>query len=243
MSFHIPSLQEFISFARVNPFIRSDRFVVNFSVPTALNYYNGNDIRDIDMLCEEAAFQGKTIGTRTLRINALNEYRAHTADYMGDSITFQFLTDINWKARKFFDAWLNECVTDAKTRRVGFYQDYVCNEIKIGSLVPVTNLSEPTAVSNFNTVEGSAEQIVWGMKLVEAFPKAINVQQVSYSNQSYIRLNVTFNYKYWEPIDTQGDLQKTNTNVTSDEFNNLVAGIRPTLVSRPPTIQTFNVFG
>jgi hypothetical protein len=209
---NIPTLQEFIALAR-GGFSRADRFVVNFNVPPALPgasaFYN---LRDFSMLCEEAAFPGKTIGTRTLRINALNEQRAHTVDYMGDSITFQFIVDLNWSVRRFFEDWMNVCVGNETvtgdrpsiTREVGYYQDYISN-ISINSLIPrhdgvssFTQLDkstqyEPSDVSVTQPPEVSNFQ----MNLYEAWPRNMNVQQVSYGSQTFHRLNITFTYKYY----------------------------------------------
>lgn len=222
MSFYIPSLQQFIALGKTVHFARKNRFVVNFDKPRGLVNYSNDDVKNIILLCEEAALQGKTLGTRTLRINALNEYRAQTADYMGDSITFQFLTDLNWTARKFFDAWLNLCVQDHNTRTVGYYDDYI-STIRIASLTPFHPATEGE--------EGiQSEKAVWGMQLFEAFPRAINVQQVANTDEGYLRLNVTFSYKYWEPID--------NTDIP------VQSSARPDNTALPTfQIPNFNIFG
>jgi hypothetical protein len=128
---YIPTLQDFIALVRQNPFSRVDRFLVNFGMPKALANTNSETVRNMSLLCEEASIPGRTIGTRTLRINGLNEQRAHTMDFMGDSIKFTFLVNVEWKIRTFFDMWMTFCVGGVASRNthppreVGFYQDYI----------------------------------------------------------------------------------------------------------------------
>jgi hypothetical protein len=209
---HIPTLQQFITLGR-GGFSRADRFVVNFYRPRVLEKNpNYGDLRDISMLCEEAAFPGKTIGTRTLRVNALNEQRAHTVDFMGDTITFQFICDIDWRVRKFFEDWMHGCVGDETqqfiSREVGFYDDYK-SKVSITALVPRYDgpvASSPASI--LDKIKGrtprvpnenqSPETATFQMDLYEAWPRNMNVQQLSYNNQTFHRLNVAFTYKYYQ---------------------------------------------
>lgn len=241
----IPTLQEFIAFGRNVHFARSNRYYVQMGLPQALvGQVSSEDIRNANMLCEEAAFPGSVINTRTLRINGLNEQRAVGRDYMGDEINFQFLSDLGWKTRDLFDAWMEACAGPHYFREVSFYNDYVA-PIEIYALAPirtavprfiamgfnandikniaykfigttpisndikkivgkVVNKSKPVAEAAeiIDELGGDdrAEIPVWGMRLVEAWPRMLNVQQLSYSQEDYLRLNMTFTFKYWEKI-------------------------------------------
>jgi hypothetical protein len=142
---NIGTLQEFMALVKRNGLARTDRFVVNFAVP-----------QDVILLCEEASFPGKTIDTRTLRINGLSEQRAHTKNYGGD-LTLTFLVDNSWGVRDVFEAWMETCIGAGSTtdsiqpaayREVGFYSDYV-NDITITALTPVgSNTPLPPIPSN-----------------------------------------------------------------------------------------------
>jgi len=140
-----PSLQEFIALAKKASFSRTDRFQVEFSVPPAMPASNWNS-RDLALLCEETVFPGKVLRTRDLRINALTERRAHTLDYLGDSVGFTFLVDTSWQTRLFFETWLQLCIGSSPTseasakvrplREVEFYNNYI-QDIKITALTPI----------------------------------------------------------------------------------------------------------
>lgn len=134
----IPTLNDFLAMARSRNFSRTDRFLVHFNLPAGLADEFGSDITDLTLMCEEAAFPGKTITPRPLRINGMTENRAHTVDYMGDSITFQFLVDSTWLPRRVMERWMQLCVDGPESsREVGFYQDYI-STINIYALVPAT---------------------------------------------------------------------------------------------------------
>lgn len=197
-----PTLQDFIALGRAG-FARTDRFVVVFTAPPGLP---GGDMRSFSMLCEEAAFPGKVVGTRTLRINALNEQRAHTIDFMGDTITFQFIVDLNWRVRQFFENWIDLCVgnqnTTSVSREVGYYSDYI-QKISVYALAPSLDPENPD-ISTYQ------------LDLYEAWPRNMNVQQISYNNTTYHRLNVTFTYKYWKSIYTGEDARVYIPSETTD---------------------------
>ena len=144
---YIPTLQQFIALSKRNGFARTDRFAVAFFPPALLS--DGPwDVRDIALLCEDASFPTKTLNTRTLRIHGLNEQRAHTLDYGGESISFTFIVDQSWQTRLFFEEWMRLCigrsVNDAPLgpsvptplREVEFYDNYV-SRIQISSFAPM----------------------------------------------------------------------------------------------------------
>ena len=181
---YIPTLQDFIALGSNTNFARTDKFVVNFIKPTGMVDYQQAQVPFIlSMVCEEASFPGKTISTRELRINALTETRAQAIDY-GGTIAFTFLTDYAFTARNFFDTWQSLCIDDT-TRQVSFYDDYV-STISIASLHPLQNL--PNNLDSYP---------VWAMEIHEAWPVKVDAQQVSYSTQQFLRLNVEFAFKYW----------------------------------------------
>lgn len=241
----IPTLEQFLTLIRNKNLSRMERFFV--SLPVTLG-------RNLTLLCEEAAIPGKTITPRTLRINGLNEYRPETADYMGESITLQFLIDSDWEPRYAMEEWMKRCISDPRLgREVSFYDDYAF-DITLYALMPagipgekLANWSPTQADFNLRSqlpkswTEGKTgfllnkainagkrkidqvttkaktqlfgaiaplanplieafrdtETIVYSIKLIECWPKNINVMPVSYSNPGVHRMNVTFTYKYW----------------------------------------------
>jgi len=127
----IPTLEQFIALVKNKNLARTERFFVDFSIPDA----DSNKVRDLSLLCDEAALPGKKITTRTLRINGLDEYRAHTVDYDGE-ITLGFLIDTDWTAKLLMEKWMHSCVDRTAGRReVGFYNDYA-HMISMYALMP-----------------------------------------------------------------------------------------------------------
>jgi len=122
----VPTLEQFISFVKTKGLARQERFFVQIS---------GLD-RDLTLLCDEASLPGKNIAVRTLRINGMDEYRASTVDYGGNSITLSFIIDTSWTARQAMEEWMTTCVSSRmEGNEVGFYSDYV-KRIGLYALVP-----------------------------------------------------------------------------------------------------------
>lgn len=192
----VPKLQDFIALGKSVSFARTDKFVANFTAPKGMNGYGGTETQvpfKLSMVCEDATFPGKTIGTRELRINALTERRAQAIDY-GGTIAFTFIVDYQFTAKNFFDTWQSLCVSD-KTRQVSFYDDYV-STISVASLFP-----------NVDSGDGVDSAPVWVIEIREAWPVKVDPIQLSYSQQQFLRLNVEFAFKSWER-DTQFTLKK-----------------------------------
>jgi hypothetical protein len=255
----VPTLDQFLTLIKTKNLARMERFFVTF--PSIV----GSNGREMTLLCEEAALPGKTISPRTFRINGLNEYRAETVDFMGDSITLQFLIDTDWIARHAMEEWMNQCVsppggkynvsskTTTSGREVSFYTDYA-KDIVLHALVPAGIPGEklanwsPTQADfdlkkqlpkswtegkpglllnkalNFGKTKidraatkaktqlfgaiaplanplieafRDTETIAFSIKLVECWPKSINIMPLSWNNPGVHRMNVTFTYKYW----------------------------------------------
>lgn len=191
----LTGLEEFIALGKQTHFARADRFQVNIKLPPALSEFDTSHTRNLSLLCENTTLPGKTIGARSLRINGVNEQRAHTADY-GDNISFDFIVDLSWTPRRLFEKWLELCVTDVAgtdgirgAREVGYYTDYI-SEVDIITLKP--NLSDE-----------NPDSATYKVTLYEAWPISITSQALSYNSQTFIRLTATFVYKYWtsEAID------------------------------------------
>ena len=154
----VPTLEQFLALVKTSGLARQERFFVQFY---NLQY---DAMKDLALLCDEASLPGKTITTRTLRINGMDEYRAQTADYGGNSITLSFIIDTSWTARKAMEGWMNTCISSRMTgNEVGFYSDYV-KDIELHTLVPAGIPGE--ALLNFSPtnsdfgIKAAAEGII-----------------------------------------------------------------------------------
>jgi hypothetical protein len=125
----VPTLDQFIAFVKTQNLARQERFFAQF-------YNIGLGGIDLALLCHQASFPGKNIGTRTLRINGLNRTFAQTVDYMGDSITLEFLVDTDFTPRLIMEQWMEECVSNFEDgHEVGYYENYV-RDISLHALAP-----------------------------------------------------------------------------------------------------------
>ena len=177
---HIPTLQEFIALSKRNGFSRTDRFAVGIFPPSTMS--DGPwDLKDLALLCEEASFPTKTLNTRTLRIHGLNEQRAHTLDYGGESISLTFLVDQSWQTRLFFEEWMRLCIgrsvnndtlgirnANGPLREVEFYDNYI-STIQIyafapmGSDIPLPPISTNGLLSSANLLSSAKAFVTSGL--------------------------------------------------------------------------------
>lgn len=196
----LPNLQDFLGLARRRGFARRNRYLVEFFPPILRSGTSGafsalrNAANDISLLCEEANFPGKSITTRSLRINALSEQRAHLVDYKNKEINFKFITDTTWQAKSFFDTWMAQAVNPMENatsnpREVGFYKDYA-GKINIYSLTPIF---EEDNTQNVETP-------IYGVTLHEAWPVSLEAQNMATGAENYHRLSVGITFKWWESI-------------------------------------------
>ena len=195
----IPNLLDYIGLARTRGFARKNRYLVEFFPPIistvagsfpALRSANN----DISLLCEEANFPGKSITTRTLRINSLSEQRAHTVDYKNKEINFRFIIDTSWQAKFFFDNWMRQAINPieegvVKPREVGYYNEYA-GKVNIYSLNPIF---EQDSIRN-------VEEPLYGVTLHEAWPISLDAQNMGTGAENYHRLGVGMTFKWWESI-------------------------------------------
>lgn len=142
----VPTLDEFLSYVKVNNLARQERFFTEISCPVGLEFSNVQQ-RNFGLLCEQAALPGKNITTKTVRINGLDERRAAGVDYMGDNITLQFLIDKDYNPKKMIDEWMDYCVTGYGARsylsgesvrgrnEIEYYNDYI-GTIHLIALMP-----------------------------------------------------------------------------------------------------------
>lgn len=213
----IPNLQDFLGLARTRGFARKNRYLVEFFPPirsssvgsfSALRNLNN----EISLLCEEASFPGKSIVTRSLRINALSEQRAHTVDYKNKEINFKFIIDTKWQAKFFFDTWMAQAINpmrerESNPREVGYYNDYA-GQIKIYSLNPIFQTDNTSNV----------EEPLYGITLHEAWPISLEAQNMETGAENFHRLNVGVTFKWWDEITTE----EPSTPLTNSIIRNIL---------------------
>lgn len=198
------SISDFISQVKKTDFARSNRYEIGFTYPELMQGHytsQGETPRLISMFAEDIIFPGLLLGTRAYRINNLNEQRATSIDFGGDSITFNFLIDGSWAVKDFFGDWMRKIV-DPVTRQLKYPDEYYA-EIHLYAL-------------------NNQDEVVAHWQIDDAFPRSIAPVTASSTNAQVLRLPVTFAYKRWRTIggyDPEGNPLRYNEDPQFDAEN------------------------
>lgn len=192
------TIADFLARVRETDFARASRFEVRFQTPGVLGV--GGDTKEISLMVEDGLFPGILVGTRQVRINNLNEQRANVIDFGGDAITFTFLVDTTWAAKRFFQDWMTSIVNPI-SRYLSYPSEYYSN-ITLVSL----NLKD---------------EVIAEWEIIDAFPRSMAPISVSSTNSEVLRMPVTFAYKKWISIGQNGE---PNSESESDYINDNIVG-------------------
>lgn len=164
------SLNRFLSQVRSSDLARSNRFEVTLSSPV------GGD-RLPSLLCEEAQVPGLQALYSPTKIGMWTENRVHGLEFFGESAAFTFYCDTDWNVRSYFENWMAE-VANPVTKEPNYYDNFV------GTVT----------VKALNRRDDDTKQ--W--KMVDAFPRLLNITPVAHGGEGIVRVNVTFAFRSWE---------------------------------------------
>ncbi len=179
--------KDFIAEIKTKGIARINRFTVDLSPPRALQ----ENTKRMLLFCEKASLPGVNFATTANR--SYGETREVVYDRMFDPVTLTFHVDRNMTVKTVFDEWMNYIVNPSD-RTIGWYNDYV---------TPMTI-----------RIQDLEDKTTYLVQLMEAYPKTIQAVSLDAgSNNDTMRLDVTFQYKYWvaTPIatDPYTGLEKT----------------------------------
>lgn len=172
------TLNNFISKIRRQDLSRASRFECIVTAPAGIELSGS---RTISLLCEEALIPGLQSTYAPVRFGNWLEPRVSGVEYFIDNATLTFYLDNEQDVRTYLEDWIFKSQADPISKEVGFYNDYV-GEVIIHAL------------DRTDRIKGS-----W--KLVEAFPRIINLTPLAMANDTPNRVSVIFSYKYWERYD------------------------------------------
>lgn len=191
----------------------SNRFIVHFSFPTIANFetdiiglvassltgnfnqrkeetkFNG---RDTSILCESCTIPGKTIETLSVPLNGYRQQVQYPTGYSNPDVTFSFLLTNDYYIKKIFDKWMNSIV-DKESYTTLYDADYKVDMI-------IQQLDQQN-------------NVVFGMKLINAFPVSISdiPLDASASGQNQ-KVSVTMTY---QEMTSEGALSSVLTKTKS----------------------------
>ena len=182
----------FMAKARTTEFAFTERFEVLFSFPSSLKeewtkIQNGigdtpnGTLQELPLeatlLCEEIQIPGMTLANKEQNIGNWTFYRNTNMGFLGNEINITFYTDVQWKLRSLFEAWMAHCVNPT-SKQVAFPDD------QFGQ-VWINQLSKDGRVT-----------ATW--ELSEVTPKVLNLVPLSMGAISIARTTLIVSSAYWE---------------------------------------------
>ena len=167
------ALREFLAVIKDRDVARSNAFVVEIWPPKGSGLAPD---QSINLMCQDVTFPGQNIRTSTddLRQGPTREI-ANAVTYGNCNMTF--ICTPGMVEKLFFEAW-QKLMFNHITWQAKFYKNYI-GQIKLRSL-------DRTTV------------VRYGIVLHEAYPKIINAQDYSNTNQDQMQtLQVEFNFHHW----------------------------------------------
>jgi len=167
--------------------VKPNMFVVDILWP-ATDGATGDDKTLIDLLCKSAALPNSSVGTIEV------PFRGRTVKIAGDRTfdtwTATFFNDKEFKARSYFEKWMENINThngnDAPLFKTNQSEGYMA-EVRVKQLEKNDQLNGG---------------ILREYKLVHAFPSSVSAIDLAYdSNDQIEEFSVEFQYSYWT-VDT-----------------------------------------
>jgi hypothetical protein len=175
------SLNSFMSNISKGGLSNASLFQILVTPPIKLNYNN----RELKFRIEATEFPGRNIDVFQTDYNYMGGIRNVAYGWNIAEIPLTILLSEDMKEKDFFLKWQSLAIGDwsegGDDYDIGFYEDYI-GEIL---MLKLNNRGE----------------IVRRVKLLEAYPVTVGANQVSWADDSFQRLDVTFVYKKYENIE------------------------------------------
>ena len=137
--------------------------------------------RYLSLQCESAELPGRNIGTADVKIYGPS-FKVPTSTSYND-MTLTFLCTNDFYERKLFDKWL-ESIHPSDTNNFRFPKGE-----KSGYLTNITVIQYDDFIKQ-----------IYAVKLIDAFPIGIAPQALSWGEDGFHRLSISFAYQRFEPV-------------------------------------------
>lgn len=175
---------------RYGGLVKSSRFIARI-MPTgkyllALSQQNPA-FRDLMYLCESTELPGRGFLSVDIRYYGPSHKLPYQSNY--EDCNMSFLCRSDSLERKFFDDWMT-LINPINTFDFNYRDDYRANiEIfQIGDAV------DPTSVESGVSTDPQAK---YAFTLLNAYPTLVNPQAVTWADQDFLRLGISFTYSWW----------------------------------------------
>lgn len=160
---------------------KSNRFVVRMGTPRRGLSYSGVVVQDLTYLCEIAEMPGRGFMNVDVRYYGPNQKLPYNTQY--EDMTLTFLCRNEALERQFFDDWMN-WINPVNTFDFNYRDEYSV-EIDIYQYTDVDEDYEDMPVPKYNVT------------LRDAYPILVNPQAMTWGDDQFQRLSVTFTYTKW----------------------------------------------
>jgi hypothetical protein len=179
---------------------RTSRFDVNINIPLTLIPYVSS-AKNLLYRCENAQLPGRTFATTEQKTYGPVEKFPYQTTYNDIDLTFIIDDDMNQKV--FFDAWLNY-INPQYNNNFRYKSDF--------STVITVNQYDVTC------------DLSYSVDLIDAYPISMNQLDLSWGDDGYHKLSITFAYTYWKNNSLQAlgmQLVDAGINSVSDALGGL----------------------
>jgi hypothetical protein len=198
---------------------RTNRFDVNIPIPLTLIRYISS-AKSLTYRCENAQLPGRTFATTEQKTYGPVEKFPYQTTFNDIDLTFIIEDDMNQKV--FFDAWLNY-INPQYNNNFRYKSDF--------STIITVNQYDVTG------------KLSYSVDLVDAYPISMNQLDLSWGDDGYHKLSVSFAYTYWKNnsiqalgmqlvdaginavSDALGGLGGSGTSILNDVENNVINSI------------------
>lgn len=171
--------KDFIAEIKTKGIARTNRFTVDLTPPQAL----AENVKRMLLFCEKATLPGINFTTTTNR--SYGETREVVYDRTFEPVTLTFHVDRKMTVKNIFDDWATYIINPVN-RQIGWYNSYTTN-----MTIRVQDLEDKTT---------------YYVYLAEVYPKTIvPISMDAGNNNDTMRLDVSFQYKYWLATPIQVD--------------------------------------
>ena len=169
-------LNDFIAQVKSEGLMKSNRYIIEMVMPTGMR--PSVNMRKVLLLCDSIAVPGVTISTTPAR--TYGEIREMPYEKIFAPANLSFYVDNKMEVKKLFDEWQG-VIQNPTTRNHGYYRDYTTKIV----------------ITILDVYDNQRYQIT----LHEAYLKDLGSVQMSNESREVMKLNVTFQYKYWTATD------------------------------------------
>jgi hypothetical protein len=180
MSNNFPTMQYFRTVSsRFGGLAKGCRFLAKIEPSnTRLLLQNGSILNDLTYLCESTELPGR--GFNSVEVRYFGPQHKLPFQSTFEDINMTFLTRANSAERKFFDDWIN--LINPVNNFTFAYRDNYKARIRIYQ-IPENKTSD---------------SLLYQFVLNDAFPVLVNPQPVTWADDQFLRLGITFTYHWWE---------------------------------------------